>query len=170
MGVGPPGRSGRDQLAHVRDFLSEPVRCPGEIVVVCCTHGAGNFASELKAAGGVPYPIDCAGNLHTSVIELLLRGGIDGVLVLACPPRDCWHREGADWLEQRVYHAREAELQARVNRARVRIANVNGGDRDHAVEVVRTFAADVKALGRPAVDDDVEPEADCALASAENPT
>jgi coenzyme F420-reducing hydrogenase delta subunit/NAD-dependent dihydropyrimidine dehydrogenase PreA subunit len=170
MGVGPPGRSGRDQLAHVRDFLSEPVRCPGEIVVVCCTHGAGNFASELKAAGGVPYPIDCAGNLHTSVIELLLRGGIDGVLVLACPPRDCWHREGAHWLEQRVYHAREAELQARVNRARVRIANVNGGDRDHAVEVVRTFAADVKALGRPAVDDDVEPEADCALASAENPT
>ena len=169
MGVGPPGRSGRDQLAHVRDFLSEPVRYPGEIVVVCCAHGAGNLASELKAAGGVPYPIDCAGNLHTSVIELLLRGGIDGVLVLACPPRDCWHREGAHWLEQRVYHAREAELQARVNRARVRIANVNGGDRDHAVEALRTFAADVKALGRPAVDD-VEPEAECALARAESST
>ena len=69
-----------------------------------------------------------------------------------------------------MYHAREAELQARVNRARVRIANVNGGDRDHAVEALRTFAADVKALGRPAVDDDVEPQAECALASAESPT
>ena len=115
----------------------------------------------------MPYPIDCAGNLHTSVIELLLRGGTDGVLVLACPPRDCWHREGAHWLEQRVYHAREAELQARVNRARVRIAHVNGGARDQAVEVLRTFAADVKALDRPAVEDDGEPQADCALASAE---
>ena len=168
MGVGPPGRSGRDQLAQVRDFLAARDRRAGEIVVVCCAHGAATSASELAAAGGAPYAIDCAGNLHTSAIELLLRGGAGGVLVLACPPRDCWHREGAHWLEERVYHAREAELQARVNRARVRIANVNGGDRAHAIELLRTFAADVKALGRPAVDDDVEPEAECALAGPES--
>jgi ferredoxin/coenzyme F420-reducing hydrogenase delta subunit len=167
MGVGPPGRSGRDQLAHVRAFLSDPGRRPAEIVVVCCAHGAGNFASELKAAGGVPYSIDCAGNLHTSVIELLLRGGADGVLVLACPPRDCRHREGAHWLEQRMYHAREAELQPRVNRARIRMANVHGGDRRQAVDVLRAFAAEVKALARPVVDDDGEPEAECAAAGAE---
>ena len=119
MGVGPPGRSGRDQLAQVRDFLAEPLRRPGEIVVVCCAHGAGHFASELKAAGGVPYPIDCAGNLHTSVIELLLRGGAGGVLVLACPPRDCWHREGAHWLERaRVPRTRSRAAGARESRAR----------------------------------------------------
>ena len=170
MGVGPPGRTGRDQLARVRDFLSEPARRPGEIVVVCCDHGAANFASELKAAGGVPYPIDCAGNLHTSAIELLLRGGIEGVLVLACPPRDCRHREGAHWLEQRVYHAREAELQPRVSRACIRIANVNGGDRRHAVEVLQTFAAEVKSLGRAAMDEDVALDAECAVAGAESQT
>ena len=170
MGVGPPGRSGRDQLAQAREFLSDAMRRPREIVIVCCAHGAGNLASELTAAGGVPYPIDCAGNLHTSVIELLLRGGSDGVLLLACPSRDCRHREGPHWLEHRVYHAREAELQARVNRARVRIANVNGGDRAHAIEVLRTFTADVEALGRPAGADDVEPQAECVLASAGSPT
>ena len=166
MGVGPPARTGRDQLAHVRDFLSAPERQPDEIVVVCCEHGAAAFASELRSAGGVPYPIDCAGNLHTSVIEHLLRGGIGGVLVLACPPRDCRHREGPRWLEERVHHGREAELQARVNRARVRIAHVNAADRRHAVAAVRTFAADVKALGRPALEDGTEAQGECALASA----
>jgi coenzyme F420-reducing hydrogenase delta subunit/Pyruvate/2-oxoacid:ferredoxin oxidoreductase delta subunit len=167
MGVGPPGRSGRDQLAQVRDFLSEPARRPGEIVVVCCEHGAAKMASGLEAAGGVPYAIDCAGNLHTSAIELLLRGGAGGVLVLACPPRDCRNREGAQWLEQRVHHRREAELQARVDRARVRIAHVTGADRRHATEALRTFAADVESLGRSPVEDDFPTQDECALAGAE---
>ena len=167
MGVGPPGRTGRDQLADVREFLGAAGERLGEIVVVCCAHGASRFAPELSAAGGVPYPIECAGDLHSSVIEHLLRGGVDGVLVLACPSRDCSHREGARWLEERVHHGREAELQSRVNRARVRIANINGGDCAQAVEVLRSFAADVKALDRPRVDDDLEVGAECAAASAE---
>jgi Pyruvate/2-oxoacid:ferredoxin oxidoreductase delta subunit/coenzyme F420-reducing hydrogenase delta subunit len=170
MGVGPPGRSGRDQLAQVRGFLSAPGRRPGEIVVVCCEHGAGAYASDLRAAGAAPYPIDCAGNLHTSVIEHLLRGAVDGVLVLACPPRDCWHREGTRWLDERVYQAREAELQPRVNRARVRIANVNAGDRGGALAALRRFAADVKALDQPAIESDVEAQVECAVAGAESPT
>jgi coenzyme F420-reducing hydrogenase delta subunit len=169
MGVGPPGRSGRDQLAQVRGFLSAPGRRPGEIVVVCCEHGAGAYASDLRAAGAAPYPIDCAGNLHTSVIEHLLRGAVDGVLVLACPPRDCWHREGTRWLNERVYHAREAELQPRVNRGRVRIANVNAGNRGEALAALRRFAADVKALDQPAIQGD-EAQVECAVAGAESPT
>jgi ferredoxin/coenzyme F420-reducing hydrogenase delta subunit len=167
MGVGPAGRTGRDQIAQVREFLAAPGRGAAEIVVICCERGAGAFASELAAAGGAPYPIDCAGNLHTSVIELLLRGGAAGVLILACPARNCWHREGPHWLVERVYHAREAELQARVNRARVRIANVNSGDRAHAIEVLRKFAADVLALGRPPVEDEDEVDAECAPALVE---
>ena len=103
MGVGPPGRAGRDQIAAVREFVAAPQRRAGEIVVICCDHGAGEFAADVSAAGGVPYPIDCAGNLHTSVIEMLLRGGAGGVLVLACPDRDCWNREGPRWLGARVH-------------------------------------------------------------------
>ena len=167
MGIGPAGRTGRDQMARVRDFLSAPGRRPGEIVVIGCEHGAGALAPELSAAGGVPYPIDCAGNLHTSVIELLLRGGAGGVLILACPPRDCWHREGPQWLVERVYHAREAELQARVTRDRVRIATVNCRERARAIEALRAFAAGVKALERPAVDGELEVDAECVPALAE---
>ena len=166
MGVGPPGRTGRDQMAHVRQFVSDTARRPGEVVVICCEHGAGALLPALAAAGGAPCPIDCAGNLHTSVIEALVRSGAGGVLVLACPPRDCWHREGARWLVERVHHEREAELQARVSRARVRIAHANGGDALHAMALVRAFAADVAALDRPAVDDAVTDADECTLAAA----
>ena len=167
MGVGPPGRTGRDQLAQVREFLTSPGWEPGAVAVLCCEHGAGRFASAIVAAGGVPYPIECGGNLHTSVIELILRGGASGVLVLACPPRDCRHREGPRWLEARVYHEREAELQPRVDRARVRIAHAGPGDRTRAMALVRAFAADVQALGRPARDGAAELEAECEAALAE---
>ena len=98
-------------------------------------------------AGGVAYPVDCAGNLHSSVVELLLRGGAGGVIVLACPPRDCWHREGPRWLEERMYHGREAELQSRVDRARVRIANVNGSERRRAIEAIQAFGTQITSLG-----------------------
>jgi coenzyme F420-reducing hydrogenase delta subunit len=149
MGVGPPGRAGRDQVAAVRVFASAPTRRAGEIVVVCCDHGAGVFVSDLAAAGGVPHPVDCAGNLHTSVVEMLLREGAGGVLILACPGRNCWHREGPRWLRERVYGRREAELQPRVERARVRIVNVDAGERTLGVDALRAFAAEVASLGPP---------------------
>jgi ferredoxin/coenzyme F420-reducing hydrogenase delta subunit len=148
MGVGPPGRTGRDQLVEVRRFLATPGHREGEIVVICCERGAGAYASDLAAAGGIPYLVGCGGNLHTSVIELLLREGAGGVMVMPCPPRDCWHREGARWLDERVYHDREAELQPRVERARVRIVNAAARERGQSTAALRAFAAEVARLNR----------------------
>ena len=166
MGVGPPGRTGRDQMAHVRQFLAAPERAAGEIVVICCGHGAGRFAGELAARGAVPYRVNCAGNLHTSVIEMLLRGGAGGVLVLACPPRDCWNREGPRWLTERVYHAREAELQSRVDRARVRIVSANAIERSLTFEAFGRFAAEIVALGAPRIGGTGDEELECEPVAA----
>src|SRR3970282_84102 len=98
-------------------------------VVIGCDRGAGGIARSGEFAGAPVWPITCAGNLHTSVIELLIRAGVGGVLVVSCPPRDCWSREGPKWLEERVYHDREAELQPRVDRRRVRLGQGRGAAR-----------------------------------------
>lgn len=161
MGVGPQGRTGRDQIARTQAFLASPDRRAGEVVVICCDHGAGAFAAALAHEGAAVYPVDCAGGLHTSVIEILLRGGSGGVLVLTCPPRDCWHREGPRWIVERVYHEREAELQARVDRARVRVAQANASERGSALAVLRRFSADVAALGAPMSSRAAEEDATC---------
>jgi coenzyme F420-reducing hydrogenase delta subunit len=99
--------------------------------------------------------------VHTSVIELLIREGAAGVLLLACPPRDCWNREGPRWLAERVYHEREAELQARVDRARVRIAYANRHERALALDAIRVFGADVAALGAVPADGRHELDVEC---------
>ncbi len=146
MGVGPPGRTGRDQLALLPALPASRDVPAGSIVVVGCDHGAGHFAAAIAAEGAVFLPVSCAGNLHTSVIERLIRSGAGGVLVLACPPRDCWNREGPRWLGERIYHDREAELQARVPRSRVRTAHANAHERPVALAALHAFIAEVAAL------------------------
>ena len=160
MGVGPPGRTGRDQLARAREFLAQR-SLSGRVVVIGCHQGAGAFASEIEAAGGVPYGVNCAGSLHTSVIEAFVREGAGGVLVFACPPRDCWNREGPRWLVERVYHDREAELQARVDRSRVRIAYANAAERAQVLNALRQFADDIAALGAPPAEEGTEIDLEC---------
>jgi coenzyme F420-reducing hydrogenase delta subunit len=153
MGVGPPGRTGRDQLVEIRRFVrtAGSLDAPLSIVVIGCEHGSGAFSAAIAAEGATFRPVRCAGNLHSSVVEMLVRGGAAGVLVIACPPRDCWNREGPRWLSERMYHGREAELQERVDRARVRIAYANASERGLAVAALRQFMTDVAALERPAV-------------------
>jgi ferredoxin len=147
MGVGPPGRTGRDQLARVRGFIAALET--GRTAVVCCDRGARGWRAALESEGAAVYEVDCAGNLHTSVIELLVRSGAAGVLVIACPPRDCWNREGPRWLSERIYHDREAELQPRVDRRRVRVATANASESAEAIAALRDFNAATAQLEQP---------------------
>ena len=161
MGVGPAGRTGRHQLVAVRDFITHPDRRTGEIVVVGCDRTAPALAVAAAQAGAVFYPVDCAGSLHTSVVELLVRAGTGGVLVLACPPRDCWNREGPGWLHERMYQDREAELQARVDRRRVRIAHADAHDVRGARAAITGFAEDLARIDAPVADATLDVDTVC---------
>lgn len=144
MGVGPPGRTGRDQLERVRAFLARVEPSGTDVVVVGCEASAAGRAG----GGGAPFlPLSCAGNLHTSAIEFLLRGGAGGVLVVACPERDCRNREGPKWLEARVHHGREAELQERVDRRRLRVVQAGARDRPRFEAALAELRADVRRIG-----------------------
>ncbi|MDH5235324.1 MAG: hydrogenase iron-sulfur subunit [Gemmatimonadota bacterium] len=166
MGVGPPGRTGRDQLSAARAFLDDPARRSGEHVVICCDRGAERWGDAIAAEGAAVLPVDCAGNLHTSIIELCVRGGAAGVLVVACPPRDCWNREGPRWLLARVYHDREAELQARVDRRRVRVTYANASEATEVLAAYRGFVDDTRPLGAGGADPG-EVGAECEPVAAE---
>jgi coenzyme F420-reducing hydrogenase delta subunit/Pyruvate/2-oxoacid:ferredoxin oxidoreductase delta subunit len=161
MGVGPPGRNGRDQLAAIKAWMARPERISGEVVVVACDYGGASFADRLQATAAAVYRVQCAGNLHTSVIEYAIRTGAGGVLVLACPPRDCRNREGPRWLGERVYHDREAELQARVDRRRVALGYAGPADRKAALETVRRFQDQIVALESAEVEKEIVLNTEC---------
>lgn len=161
MGVGPPGRTGRDQLETIRRFMTDPDRRTGDVVVMTCGHGAGHLAEALRAHGAAVYPVDCAGNLHTSVIEFALRAGAGGVLVASCPPRDCQNREGPAWLIERIYHDREAELQERVDRRRVATAFAGAADREVMLDALARFQATLAVLEPEPAESDITLDAVC---------
>lgn len=127
MSVGPPGRTGRDQMraAHEPSFTVPQ----GSITLFACSQSAIVADARLHEISGVVVkPVECVGSLHTSVIDLALRSGADGVFVLACPPRSAPCREGAKWLHERVYNDREAELPPRVDKRRIEIAALSRGE------------------------------------------
>ena len=85
------------------------------------------------------------------------------MLVVACPPRDCWGREGPKWLVERLFNERAAELKARVDRGRVRVAHASYYDR-HALETaVDDFAQALAHLDAPAAEAAIEVDTECEL-------
>jgi ferredoxin len=162
MSVGPPGRTGRDQLERVKRFIQKERLSPRDVVIVGCERSAAGGGRE-RVGGDVVYTASCAGAVHTSVIEYLVRAGAGGVLVATCPPRDCWSREGATWLEARVHEGREAELQERVDRRRVRIVHAAAYDAAGLALELERFRNDVAALGLGAAEEQVEVETVCEV-------
>ena len=150
MAVGPPGRAGRDQLAAARAFAAARALGPDGVVLVACRNGAGRLAARGAVDGSPVFAVGCGGNLHTSVVEALLNAGAGGVLVAACPPRDCTSREGSKWLEARLFAGREAELQERVDRRRVRLLHAGEGEAELVRGALVQLRAEVAALGRAA--------------------
>ncbi len=161
MSIGPPGRTGRDQLQRVRRFLDEWEPRADRVVLIPCSRGAGDVGHLDEFEGALVYPVECIGSLHTSVVEFLVRGGAGGVLVAACPERDCWNREGTKWARQRLFEDREAELQERVDRARVAFVEAGAGERGSLAAHVREFTTAIRRLIPPEPESSVEIDLDC---------
>ncbi len=166
MGVGPPGRTGRDQMAATREFVSGLGADVPQAVVIACAYGAGRHAGST-IAGATIVPIDCCGNLHTSVVETILRVGVGGVLVAACPARDCRNREGPRWLVERMYQSREARLQPRVDRRRVAVVHVEARDRARLEAAVAGFIAELPRVDAAAATSPTVEEGLCESALAQ---
>lgn len=154
MVVGPPRRTGRDQLVEVRAFIESEGLSGDDIVVVGCAHSAAG--SRAVAEGTPTYSVSCVGAMHSSVLEYLIRAGAGGVLVVACPPRDCWNREGVAWLLERAYHGREAELKERVDRRRLRVTHAAELEHGRLREELASFRADLASLAAVSPEEEID--------------
>jgi ferredoxin/coenzyme F420-reducing hydrogenase delta subunit len=155
MALGPAERTGRDQLAAVRAWNALNMPGAHDVVMIGCDWSAGTaaFAADARV---LHFPIACAGNIHTSTVEYLVRSGAGGVLIATCAERDCRGREGPKWLHQRLYEGREAELKERVDRARIRVVEASAGDARVLRDALHRFQADVAQLAAASAEDNVD--------------
>lgn len=128
MIIGPPGRTGRDLVNQAQRLAQGVAPAPTDVVVLACAQGLEERLRRAAPPGAHVLTQHCAGASHTSAIEFLLRRGFGGVYVLACPERDCFYRFGTRWMGERLFHDREAELQERVDKRRVRLAGFSKAD------------------------------------------
>ncbi len=161
MGLGPPERTGRDQLQVAESFLAAHRPGPDDLVVFACREGLGAHPRLAALPGILTYETGCSGAVHTSVVELILRRGAGGALMLTCPERDCRNREGPQWLVERLFHDREAELKERVDKRRVRVASLAATEPGAAVAAIERFQASLKALGVKEAEAEVELDLEC---------
>ena len=171
MGVGPPGRSGRDQLSALRT-VTFPALASADVlptVAVACAQAPAAHLAALRAQGAHVHVVPCVGNLHSSVIELFIRKGSPGVITFGCPPRDCVGREGPKWLNERLFNDREAELQPRVDRHRVRTATMAPGDLAGTIAAWEQFRHELATLAPLAPEHDIDLEVLCEPIPMEEP-
>ena len=164
MGVGPPGRTGRDQLAEARAFLRDQRPGAESVIVLACSQSADWLLARHAVDSDAQlftYPVSCAGSLHSSTVELMVRAGVGGVLIATCPPRDCWNREGVTWLDARVNHGREAELLKRVDRQRVRVVNAAEGGATGLVASIRAFVSEIEGRAPAVAERDIIIDEEC---------
>lgn len=148
-------------MEEVRSFLAREAPGAEDIVVISCRNGIGGEFGELLEQGAALYPTLCAGNLHTSVVELLLRSGVGGVMIAVCSPRDCWAREGPRWLHERLYEGREAELRESLDRRRLRVVHAGEAERSQVRRELAAFRQQLAALAEPEREARVEIETEC---------
>ncbi|MCP4203565.1 MAG: hydrogenase iron-sulfur subunit [bacterium] len=166
MGVGPVGRSGRDQLRAAEAFLHATQPGVDDLVLIGCGYGPGSDMTLASEDGLIAYPSGCTGSVHTSVIESILRWGVAGVYLLTCPDRDCFFREGPKWLEERVYNDREAELKNRIDKRRVRIGSFATSETALAWRSIAEFRAELAGLSPVVPERDAAVEAECKTTDA----
>ena len=162
MGVGPQGRTGRDQLTDVKAFIDRVRPGPEDVVVIGCWNAVAGRGAD-RVAGAPVFPVSCAGSLHTSVIEYLVRAGAGGVMVASYPPRDCWNREGVTWMEERIYNEREAELKDRVDRRRVRVVYAAEAEASVLESELAIFRSQMQALERALGESAIEVDTECVV-------
>ncbi len=163
MGVGPPGRTGRDQLSATRAELLRDFARGGErpVVAICCAQAPAAHVAAVQARGGYVHMVTCVGNLHSSVVEMFVRAGAPGVVVCGCAERDCVSREGPKWLRERLFNDREAELQPRVDRRRVRLLTFAPGNRREATAEYEAISRELERLDQPVPETDLEMDLVC---------
>ncbi len=159
MGVGPPGRNGREQLKSMEEFLNtQPDVSP--ILIIGCQQSlsAQTFLHDVSY-----YSVHCSGGLHAAVVEYALRRGVRGVFIISCPPRNCSNREGPKWLHQRLYEGKESALRAHVDTRRVRLSYYGPLERKKALRDLEQFKQDIALLEKQKTEQKVDISLECQL-------
>ena len=144
LAIGPPGRTARDQLAEARRLVAATADVGRRSLLVACRHNGG-LTDRLRSRSATDptttlVEVDCVGSLHPGTVSYLGRR-FPGTLVLACPPQNCLHREGADLAEARIVGERRPAVAGQIGRLPVRLVKASLGEWARVVAAIDALSS-----------------------------
>jgi ferredoxin len=153
LAIGPPARTAAHQLAAARQLVASLAKPQHTTVVLAC-RGDVALTSRLRAwAADRPAAImdlACAGTLHPGTVSYL-GSHARGVAVIACPPANCMHREGAALADARILLERPPAIPGRLSGQHVRVMHTTTAEWRSLQRELTAFAGADRAAchGRP---------------------
>jgi len=144
MGVGPAGRTGRDQIKLLEKLLSLRPETKKGILVMGCQQSIQWPKKYLKNSDYIFYHLHCVGGLHVGNIEYALKKGIRGVFIISCPERNCSNREGPKWLRARLYENHESSLNPMIDKNLIRLIHLGASETMEATRKLDEFSKELK--------------------------
>ena len=89
----------------------------------------------------------CSGRIDPQFVLKAFREGADGVLILACHPRDCHYKEGNYRAASRHRLLLQMLKQFGIDEARCRFDYVSAGEGEKYVQLVSETVASIRSLG-----------------------
>jgi ferredoxin len=142
LAIGPAQLTARHQLAAARRLVGS-LRDPARMTVLVACRNNGGLAERLEqhyAGNGLLawFSVDCAGTLHPGTVSYL-GGHFSSLLVVACPPQNCLHREGASLADARILGERRPAVPGRMARLPVRLLHGSSADWNRIVLAIDTM-------------------------------
>jgi F420-non-reducing hydrogenase iron-sulfur subunit len=89
----------------------------------------------------------CSGRIDPQFVLKAFREGADGVLILACHPRDCHYKEGNYRAVSRHRMLLQMLKQFGIDEVRCRFDYVSAGEGEKYIQLVRETVESVRSLG-----------------------
>ena len=133
-------------MSEIKEF--EP-RIVGFLCNWCSYAGADKAGTAQKpfAANVDVIRVMCSGRVEPEFVLKCFREGADGVMILACHPRDCHYKEGNYRAVERHRMLLQMLKQFGIGEERCRFDYVSAGEGDKFVQVVNETVATVRKLG-----------------------
>jgi len=122
------------------------------IIVYGCERSAGVAwekieSSKLKAQSNLEFiSLPCAGKIDPDHILKAFSLGADGVLVLACPEKNCRSVHGNTYAWERILEIRKYMEEAGVHPDRIRFENLSSNMEWYLTELIRYYTDDLTEL------------------------
>ena len=122
------------------------------VIAFCCSRGpymAADTAGALKQQSSpcvIIIKVNCIGDLSREIILESLQQGIDGIMILGCPPGECRYRHGDMHIVNQAGNIRAYLRHNRINPDRLMLGWLSSVDGTRIAGIMNTFARRIRRM------------------------